>query len=153
MKFLSPLAEGSPNPSVYRCLGAVIKFMVSHKARAVDRPPPDRDKQMVCLGLAMGGASGPGTGFSGGRDRWHHLQNLHHLAERWSPKRCPAVYWLGLLGSAPNVCCGFVYAYSLSRHGWPIPQSKDKKTHCVCVCVSELSKQQLPVLKFQPKNL
>nr|DAA03752.1 TPA_inf: HDC03201 [Drosophila melanogaster] len=86
---------------------------------------------MVCLGLAMGGVSGPGTGFSGGRDRWHHLQNLHHLAERWSPKRCPAVYWLGLLGSAPNVCCGFGYAYSLSRHGWPIPQSKDKKTQCV----------------------
>lgn len=101
----------------------------------------------------MGGVSGPGTEFSGGRDRWHHLQNLHHLAGRWSPKRCPAVYWLGLLGSAPNVCCGFVYAYSLSRHGWPIPQSKDKKTQCVCVCVSELSKQQLPVLKFQTKNL
>lgn len=40
MKFLSPLAEGSPSHSavsvsVYRCLGAVIKFMVSHKARAV----------------------------------------------------------------------------------------------------------------------
>jgi len=64
------------------------------------------------------------------------------------PQALPCGLRLGLLGSAPNVRCGFGYACSF-LHGWPTancPQSKDKVT-CVCVCV--LSKQQLPVLKFQ----
>lgn len=125
MKFLSPLAEGSPSHSVsvYRCLGAVIKFMVSHKARA-DRP---QQSGMVRTAHGLGSLRMAGVsrvpGISGaGATTW----------VGW--KLWPAVY--GSACSGQLLMCVVdldMHAASFSQWPWVVPESKDKpaKSH-VC---------------------